>query len=387
MEWLALIAIYVVLKLLFSGGGSADPSIGALELRFTDAQLGEDNDGPPFKAIEAKGLIPLTKTRRVGFVTSVLDNTDDETVPVICALDTYQEPETTAFQDETEIGEVSLGGGFPEWVCISGIIPELLKPPYGGRRKFIAVVRLVDLDDKPKITLGCHEPDDPRILWMSTLVFEHTFAEKGYAEAAKHRDEARGLSVQIGMAVAMADGSLDDKEGEILKEWITKMISPFSDDKREELKNLYNKSMTRAYESAKSGDLSFSDLTEKLNEIAEKSTKYETVELCFDVMAADGVLHAEEMRVIRKVAEALDLDLDEIEKMQDQKIIGIKSYEGTLEEALGIEPDWGTERIKKHLTAVFQRWNNRLNTLPEGEERDNAQRMLDLISEARTKYG
>ena len=96
MEWLALIAIYVVLKLLFSGGGSADPSIGALELRFTDAQLGEDNDGPPFKAIEAKGLIPLTKTRqnrrrrlvgvderppRVGFVTSVLDNTDDETVP------------------------------------------------------------------------------------------------------------------------------------------------------------------------------------------------------------------------------------------------------------------------------------------------------------------
>jgi ABC-type proline/glycine betaine transport system substrate-binding protein len=128
-------------------------------------------------------------------------------------------------------------------------------------------------------------------------------------------------------------------------------------------------------------------LTEKLNEIAEKSTKYETVELCFDVMAADGVLHAEEMRVIRKVAEALDLDLDEIEKMQDQKIISIKSHEGPLEETLGIEPDWGTERIKKHLRDEFQKWNNRLNTLPEGEERDNAQRMLDLISEARTKYG
>ena len=33
-------------------------------------------------------------------------------------------------------------------------------------------------------------------------------------------------------------------------------------------------------------------------------------------MAADGVADAEEMNVIRSVAEALDLDADEIEKMR-----------------------------------------------------------------------
>jgi len=39
-----------------------------------------------------------------------------------------------------------------------------------------------------------------------------------------------------------------------------------------------------------------------------------------------------------------------------------------------------------HLREEFNKWNNRLNTLPEGVERDNAQQMLGLISDARKKY-
>ena len=38
MEFLALIAVCVVLRLLFFGGGSAGPNMGAMELRFTDAR-------------------------------------------------------------------------------------------------------------------------------------------------------------------------------------------------------------------------------------------------------------------------------------------------------------------------------------------------------------
>jgi hypothetical protein len=141
---------------------------------------------------------------------------------------------------------------------------------------------------------------------------------------------------------------------------------------------------------AKSGELSLSPLIERLNEIGEKSTKYETIELCFDVMAADGVADAEELKTIRKVAEALELDFDEIKKLQDQKIIGLDTSvtsHASIEDLLGIEGDWDIARIKKHLRVEFQKWNNRLNTLAEGEERNNAQRMLDLIAEARKKYG
>jgi hypothetical protein len=40
-------------------------------------------------------------------------------------------------------------------------------------------------------------------------------------------------------------------------------------------------------------------------------------------MAADGVVHAEELRVINKVADALDLDFGEIERMRDQIIVSL----------------------------------------------------------------
>ena len=53
---------------------------------------------------------------------------------------------------------------------------------------------------------------------------------------------------------------------------------------------------------------------------------------------------------------------------------------------LQIDTDWTNEQIKKHLREEYSKWNNRINTLDEGQERDNAQQMLDLIAEARKKY-
>ena len=127
-----------------------------------------------------------------------------------------------------------------------------------------------------------------------------------------------------------------------------------------------------------------------MNEIAEKSTRYETIELCYDVMAADGVIDPNEIQIIRNIAEALELDFDEIEKIRDTRMIGLDinlSQQSTIEEMLDINPEWDVDRIKKHLRTEFQKWNNRLNTLEEGDERDNAQRMLELVADARKKYG
>ena len=197
------------------------------------------------------------------------------------------------------------------------------------------------------------------------------------------------IALKIGVAVAMADGNLDDKEGDILKQWVLRAIEPFSAEKQQTLKSLYNEAMKDAYRDAQNENLSLSALTSRLNEIGEKSTKYDAIELCFDVMSADGVADKEEMRVIRKVSEALELNIDEIEKMRDQKIINLDtnvSTHASIEELLGIESSWSKEQTKKHLRGEFQKWNNRINTLDEGDERDNAQRMLVLIAEARKRY-
>jgi tellurite resistance protein len=363
--------------------------MGQLEARFQDARFGENEDGPAFKAIEVKGLFPVAKNRNAGFITSVFDSTGEEWAPVLSTIELFQEPDSIVYQHTSEVGNVGPDQGFIRWARVGAVVPELLQPPFSGQRDFIVVLRLVDLDNLPSIELGRNDENDPGILWTSTLGFQYSVTDKGYQEVAEHRDKARALSVQIGMAVAMADGSLDDSEGLVLKEWIIKMISAFSGEKHAHLKKLYNNAMTHAYDLASEGDLTLSVLTEQLNEIADRSSRYETIELCFDVMAADGVADTEELNVIRTVAEALELDFDEIEKLRDQKIVGLDtniSNQASIEDLLGLKDDWDSGRINKHLLAEFQKWNNRLTTLEEGQERDNAQRMLDLIAEARKKH-
>jgi tellurite resistance protein len=363
--------------------------MGPLDVRFNNTVLNDDPDSPVVKQIEAKGLFPVTSSANVGFVISIFDEDGDDLEPIVSIIEQFQEPGSVVFQQVTEMGSVSGDQGFGSWVKVGTVIPDLLQPPIGGNRNLFVVVRLIDLDDPPVIRHGFRESEQG-MFWEKVLRFAHIFEEKGYKEAAEHRDEARGLAIRIGMSVAMADGSLDDSEGDILRKWITKEIEQYTDDVYEEMKEQYNEAMRSAYVDAKNGDLSLSNVTMRLNEIGEKKTKYDAIELCFDVMAADGIADAEEMKVIRKVAEALDLDLDEIEKLRDQKIIGLDvsvSHQASAEELLGIEPDWSEDDIKRHLRAEFQKWNNRLNTLPEGEERENAQRMLDLVSEARKNYG
>ena len=365
--------------------------MGALEARMIDAHLSDDDpDSALVKQIEVKGLFPVQgNDRSVAFVMSVFDNTDDEMKPVISILDEFQEPENVVFQYVSEIPPVSTGQGFMGWERIGGVFPELLQPPYGGKRDMLIVVRLIDLASPPTISHGFANGSDG-IFWQTNMPFTHVFTEKGYKEANEHREEAQALSVKIAIAVAMADGSFDDSEGVVITEWIRRAIEPFDSEKREELKSIYNDAMREAYADAKDGSLSLSVVTERLNEIGEAKVKYDAVELCFEVMAADGEADPEEMRTIRKIGEALDLDLAELEAMRDQKIVGLESHissDGDIEELLGIEADWSDDKVNAHLRSEFQKWNNRLNALPEGSERENAQTMLEMISRARKKYG
>ncbi len=369
--------------------GLAFKGMDPLQIQFQDAHLGEDKDGVKAKEIHAKGLFPVSRRTRVAFVTSVFDNTDqDKFLPVLSIIDSLQEPDSTVFHHLQEMPSVSPDEGFASWVRIGVIIPDLLQPPISGNRQMVAVVSLIDMDNPPAISLGFIEDADA-VLWQRSLKFNHEYKDKGYQEAAEHREEAQAISVKIAIAVAMSDGSFDDKEGEVIKNWITRAIKPYSGEKRESLKQVYNDAMRESFAAASSGTLTLSDLTSKLSEIGETKVKYESIELCFDVMAADGKADPEELRIIRKIGDALDLDVNELETLRDQKIVTLDSaisHASNIEDILGIEPEWDKARINSHLRSEFQKWNNRLSALPEGEERENAQAMLDLIAKARQKY-
>lgn len=370
-----------------ASSGNINDHPGSFEIRLRHSeQLDEDDtDSPVVTVIEGRGLFPIQRAVNMGVVTSIFDGTSDEFAPIISAIEIFQEKNNTVFQYNINAGEVQPEYGLTDWTRV-GILPMgVLQPPYSGSRKLVAIVRMVDLNNPPSIIHGFIGEEESGVLWQESLTFNWEFSEKGYEEASEYRDEAMGIAIKIGVAIAFADGDFDEKEGDVLKKWIVRVIEPFSDEKRQTLKALYNKALKGAFVEAKHNALSLSALTSRLNEIGEKNIKYEAVELCFDVMAADGIADSKEMLMIKKVSDALELDIDEIKKMHDAKIIGL-NVNASIEELLGIGKEWDKKQIKKHLRDEYNKWNGRLNTLPEGDERNNAQRMLDLIGDARNKY-
>ena len=392
------VGYYIVISIIGAGARAVgrgvkkvvtgkDTYFGPPQLKFVDEKL--EGTDIVFKKIMFRGNISAPRTMNAASSISAFDatNGDDDLDFLISLVDQAQELDTVCFGMMNNIGQVNEGDSFTDWVQLGAIAPDLVQGPKSGNRTIKVVIRLFNANNPPSIRAGFS--DGGETFLVKTLEFDHFFKEKGYEEAAQDREEAQALSLKIGVAVAMADGSLDDAEGEILKNWIVREVSAYGEEKQKRLKKMFNESLKEGFAQAQSGNLALSPLVDRLAEIGEKKTKYDAVELCFDVMAADGVADPEEMVVIRKVADALGLDMDEIEKMRESVTLNLStsltSEEG-LESLVGIEEGWSDDQKKKHIRTEFQKWSNRLNSLPEGDERDAAQNMLDNLSALKKKY-
>jgi len=359
---------------------------GSFEVRLREDMVGKDED-TEVQRIEGRGIFPSSTTiSNAGFITSVLDMTGDEPKPVLTPISNFQEPETVAYFFKYETGTVSPDHYLPDWAPIGMVIPEILTLPASGVRKLTIVVRLIDLDNPPTIEYGFGESP----LWANALTFEFLSHEKGYEEEAEDQDEAHALSLKLAMGVAMADGSIDETEGSVLKKWVREAIAPYEEERQQELKEMYNKAMKDAYQQATEGALVLSDITARLNEIGEKTNKLQAVELAYLIMNADGRIDESEITAITKITKSLDLSPEEINNIRDQNIIafsGPVSVDDNPEGLLGIDPSWDNQKKLKHLTAEFHKWNGHLNVLPEGQKRNQAQKLINLIAELRKQYG
>lgn len=339
--------------------------------------------------VEARGQFPIPEgvgSVDLGVMISVLDRTQGELAPVYSMDQSFREPASYAYLHAQPVGQVLEGQGFASWCTVGVVIPELLHPPRTGNRDLVVQVRLVDVNTPPLIMEGVEVGSDGRSLWAKQFTLPFSFPMDGWMELIEKGDEMAAVTIKVAMAVAMADGSLDDAEGALIKEWVKKRLAGCPDARRDELKALYNTAMREAHEQARRGELSLSRLVSELNERAGKSAKYDTVQLCFGVMAADGVAEPRELEVVKKVSSALGLDDQEHQRLIDQHLPGVVANSNSLEQLLGIDPNWDRAKIRRHLAKEFGKWNPRLNALPEGKEREAVQATLERIAEARKKY-
>jgi tellurite resistance protein len=387
-------AWYIVTSVLGAGARAVKKAITGKETYFGPAQIRITDDhhtetGIDFRSLEFRGNPGLAKSENLTLLAFIRDVTEGDWTPVISLLNETQESDSTCYLQKTNLGIVQPGMSFTEWFRIGFICPALLQTSRKGLRKLKIHALLIQNEIKDyaiqQSELKCERND---VLWASTIESEIYFPGDGYFDASENRAESQALSVKIAIAIAMADSSFDENEGKIIKSWIEKTISPFSEDRREELKNIYNNSFIEAYEEAINGNLKLSPLVDRLNEIGDKKCKYDCIELCLDVMAADGIADKNEMELIRNIADSLDINMEEFENLREQASVSINvsaSSTDDLGALIGLQEGWTKEEKMSFLRDEYKKWSNRLNSLPEGNERNAAQSMLDNIATLRNQ--
>jgi hypothetical protein len=125
-----------------------------------------------------------------------------------------------------------------------------------------------------------------------------------------------------------------------------------------------------------------------MNEFADQSDKIEAVEICMDVIAANGIGSREEIHAVRDIATRLGLNYDEVVSTVDRKLVEIDEISDQVnpETLLGIDPSWSNAQKKLHLNQEYLKWSNRTSALSDPNEKKNAENMLGLIAELRKKY-
>jgi len=130
----------------------------------------------------------------------------------------------------------------------------------------------------------------------------------------------------------------------------------------------------------------------KLNKIASKSIKYKLIELCLEVLSADGVATEEELNTLETITKQMGLNYDEVQKLKDKTLVKIVTQpsstttSATDESIVGLKKNLSNEDAIRFIKKEYRKWNGRLNSLKPGNERDNAQRLLDTLARLRTKY-
>lgn len=363
--------------------------LGELEMRLEETEI-DTKDGQSIKAVtvDVKGLFPISSPHNTAFVISIIDATEEKTEPVLSLMEEFQEPKTTAFQKYQEIGRIHPNQGYATWARVGGFFPDYIETPYKGKRKLIVFLRLIDLSNPPVIDLGYHQRDSIGILWVNGKTIELEIQNIGYREEKENRVKAHCAIIKIGVYAGMVDGTFTEEEAKSLNEWIPKTLKSYESNIVEAVKTLFNETYKKAFHDYKNGILSVSEICKELNDIGEKFYKYEAIELCFEIIAADKKIDENELTLVHQISQALNLDAREIEKIKDRKLLATESVHTTdtsIEMLLGISLDMSESEINEHLKKEFQKWNSRINTVQEGQERDKAQKMLNLIAEARKK--
>ncbi len=216
--------------------------------------------------------------------------------------------------------------------------------------------------------------------------FVHDISAPGYMDLQENAERAKVLTVALAFAVSAADDRLYECEIELIKQWARENVlddpGSMSGQSRVKLEKALSKTIAFFSEGNKLDTLR---LCEEIAEIATAGQRYEVLDLCLRVARAKGSVTAEEMGMLKGLANQIEIDAAKFRAMVE-KILPVEIHEVmNIDDILGITSDMSSEKTRRHLNKEYSKWNSRV-TSANPQIQSQADQMLKLIAEARGKY-
>lgn len=347
--------------------------------------VGEGEEKMQCIEIQFRGRIPVTYSQEVGVLVTVEDATGGSSHPVYAVIKQLSDPETRRYRQFRRIGTASMGCFAPDWGVLTLIPVGLLQTPYSGTRRLRISCRCIPSsfenipfgDDRLKYGVIC----DARILYSANIPLT------GYLEVADKRREGMIASVELALACACADGAVDQRELRVIHRWMSASVAERSDDSADDQAKLKS-GLNEAMRLGVRGGANLRDISVRIRKLSLPGVSQAALSLCVEVIAADGELHPKELESVRGIARDLGLDYDQLQSLLDKQFVNasVTSAQENLEAIVGIDASWAKERIRKHLSEQFMKWNGRAPAAKTVEDQARIRLMLEAVAKLRKKY-
>lgn len=306
----------------------------------------------------------------------MVDDTDGTERSILCGLEELQAPNSLSFLAEEELPHVPYGMimSIDTFKSVFSVPKELLLFPWSGQRN---------------ITASIEFRRSGWVLQKAKTSFKVNSSTEGYIEGVANRERAEEMGIYLAMHLAAADGNIDKQEADVVKDWVKLILSEVASDDHDRRRDRLNEVISDAFQKAKTTSLDLDYITGELEEKASMPIKYELIELCMDVMKADGVADPSEMRELKRVANMIGLEEGRYSALLDKRLADVETIDvsntESLASILGITSSMSKEEIRKHLTKEYRKWKSRVSHDDE-EIRNRATKMIEHIAEARKQY-
>tara|TARA_B100000214_G_C23920706_1_gene605898 strand:+ start:87 stop:929 length:843 start_codon:yes stop_codon:yes gene_type:complete len=199
------------------------------------------------------------------------------------------------------------------------------------------------------------------------------------------------LTIKMAVMMALTNNKIDNEESKIIKAFMKNKM----DSSKFGAKNFYKMQMDEALKDGaailSNKQFPVQKITSKIKKNFNNDEKYEIIDLCMKILSADDKAESDEIKMIDVIANGIGIKKTDstFAALKDKYLLklsddGDNSLEN-LEIKLGIDPKLPYREKRKYVVSQYKKWNSRLNILKDPIERKNAQKILDLLGEWRSK--